>query len=229
MKNEDNVIAVFRKSLLGLDMEEEDVRRFFALGHVRLLDFSCGGIVFHYGDMPKQLYMLLSGSVRIQKDSFSGRNIMLSELDETGDVFGEVYLLLEKPYDIYVEARANTMLLSVGNEVFLSPQLDDLKPCRLLRKNLMRVLARKAYFMHNKLKVLASGSLRERIVRFLFWEIDKDGAATLPFNRETWARYLSVARPSLSRELGAMGREGIIAVDGRTIRVIDRKRFEEYL
>lgn len=48
-------------------------------------------------------------------------------------------------------------------------------------------------------------------------------------NREQMADYLSVTRPSLSREISAMAQEGIIAVDGSLLRVLDQERLEEYI
>ena len=83
--------------------------------------------------------------------------------------------------------------------------------------------------MHNKIKVLASGSLREKIVRFLFQQLGSDGKVELGISREFLAAYLAVTRPSLSRELGSMQREGILSVEGKMIRVLDMDRFEEYL
>ena len=43
------------------------------------------------------------------------------------------------------------------------------------------------------------------------------------------ASYLAVSRPSLSRELSAMQREGIIEAAGRTIHILDMEQFESYL
>ena len=83
--------------------------------------------------------------------------------------------------------------------------------------------------MHNKIKVLASGSLREKIVRFLFQQLGSDGRVDLGVSREFLAAYLAVTRPSLSRELSAMQRDGILEVEGKVIRVTDMDRFEEYL
>ena len=229
MKQTDEIFAAFRKSLLAAGMGDGDSREFLSSSQVRLRNCAQGDIVFHDGDIPRGLYVLLSGEVHIQKDSFLGRKIFLSEINEPGDIFGEVYLLLQKPYDIYVEARKNTRLLSIGSEAFSLSQMEAAPACRLVQQNLMRILARKAYFMHNKLKVMASGSLREKIARFLFWEMDKTGTIRLSISREAWADYLSVARPSLSRELSAMQTEGILSVEGKRIQVIDRARFEEYL
>mgnify|MGYP002740952295 CR=1 FL=1 len=83
--------------------------------------------------------------------------------------------------------------------------------------------------LHTKLKILASGTLREKIVRYLFPHIDEKGQIALKVSREFIAAYLAVSRPSLSRELSAMQREGIIEAAGRTIRILDMEQFEEYL
>jgi CRP-like cAMP-binding protein len=50
------------------------------------------------------------------------------------------------------------------------------------------------------------------------------GEVVLPAPKEKMAETFGVTRPSLSRELGAMAREGLIAVDGRRIAIL---RMEE--
>ena len=55
------------------------------------------------------------------------------------------------------------------------------------------------------------------------------GNRALMMNREQMADYLSVTRPSLSREISAMAQEGIIAVDGSLLKVLDQERLEEYI
>lgn len=229
MEKEQALTAIVQKSLLGSGMSTADIEAFLRSGQVNVVDYPKGGIVFHDGDLPQYLYVLLEGKVHIQKESFTGRHIFLSEIDEPGDVFGEVYLLLGRPYDMYVEAASPTRLLQVSNQAFtLQPQSVS-APVMQVQRNLMRILARKAYFMHTKLKVLASGTLREKIVRFIFWGMDAEGKLQLDYTRETWASYFSVARPSLSRELSAMQQEGIINVTGRSVQVTDREAFEAYL
>ena len=222
-------VALFQGCLLGRDMEEAGVREFLSSSQVKVREYPKGTVVFHDGDMPKYLYVLLEGRVHIQKESFTGHRIFLSEIDEPGDVFGEVYLLMGRPYDMYVEAAKDTELLVVESEAFSLSGKEVSESSRLVQRNLMRILARKAYFMHTKLKVLSSGSLREKIIRYLFWGMDEEGKICLDVSRENWAQYLSVARPSLSRELGAMQQEGLLEVRGREIRVLDKAVFDSYL
>ncbi|MBO6291266.1 MAG: Crp/Fnr family transcriptional regulator [Selenomonas sp.] len=221
--------AIFQRCLLGKNMDEGSAREFLSSSQVRIRKYPKGAAVFHDGDRPEYLYVLLEGRVHIQKESFTGRRIFLSEIEEPGDVFGEVYLLLGRPYDMYVEAARETRLLLVGSRAFSLQGGERAAPALQVQQNLLRVLARKAYFMHNKLKVLSSGTLREKIIRFLFWSMDGEGTFRLDCTRETWADYFSVARPSLSRELSALQAEGILQVQGRLIKVLDKGAFEAYL
>ncbi len=223
------LVTVFRGSLLADHMTADEARDFLSSSCVQLIEYGKGEIIFHDGDLPRFLYVLISGMVHIQKDSFSGRHICLSEINEPGDVFGEVYLLMEKNYDMYVEAVQETKILAIRSESFSLSGETEPASSRLVQRNLMRILARKAYLMHSKLKIMASGSLRERILRFLFWNIQDGDRIRLRFTREAWAGYLAAARPSLSRELSALQEEGILKVKGKEIVIMDKDKFETYL
>ena len=112
---------------------------------------------------------------------------------------------------MFVVAARETALLAIVSEAFILEARATIHVFQKVQQNLMGILSRKACFTHTKLKVMASGSLRERIVRFLFWEMGgKDNLR-------------------LSRELGAMQREGILSLDGKEIIILDQEKFEEYL
>lgn len=229
-QDKEKLIAVLQKCTLCAGMGAAEIRELLDSSQVRIKEYSKGDIVFHDGDMPRCIYILLEGEVHILKDTFSGRQIFLSEIDEAGDMFGEVYDVLEQPYDMYVEAVTKSKVLEISSHLLRFGAGGVMsKSALMVQQNLMRIFARKAYFMQGKIKVLASGSLREKIVRFLFQNLGQDGSVELSISREYMAAYLAATRPSLSRELSAMHREGILAVDGKHIRVLDMDRFEEYL
>ena len=220
------VASILRCSNLTTGMDDAEIAELLASSQVRRHVFAPGEIVFHDGDQPHSLYILLRGEVHILKDTFSGRRIFISEVNEPGDMFGEVYEVLNRPYDIYVEAAKETELLEIGSRFFTLSSQDE-SPSRsalLAERNLMRIFARKAYFMHGRIKVLASGSLREKIVRYLFQNMDTDGHVELAVSREYLAAYLAVTRPSLSRELSAMQKDGLLVIDKREVEL---KKIEE--
>lgn len=230
MQRAQEVFEVLRGNALTRGMTDEEVHALLSSSRVRLQTLAKGEIVFHEGEEPRGLYLLITGKLAIKKDTFVGRQIFLSELEEPGEMFGEVYEVLRQPYDMYVEAVTRARVLAVESALFSLAGGGELsRPALLVQQNLMRIFARKAYFMHNKIKVLASGTLREKIVRYFFQNLHPDGTVELSGSREMLAAYLAVTRPSLSRELSALVRDGILAVDGRKVRVVDMEAFESYL
>ena len=229
-KEKENATRILAQTSLAQGMNAEEVAELLASSDVTLRTYPKGALIFHDGEMPHSLYILLEGEVHILKDTYSGRQIFISEIDQPGDMFGEVYEVLKRPYDMYVRAITKVKLLEVSSHLFtLDVGETPRRSALIVQRNLMKIFAGKAYAMHTKLKILASGTLREKIVRYLFPHIDKDGYVTLTVSREFIAAYLAVSRPSLSRELSAMQREGIIEAAGRTIRIVDMERFEAYL
>lgn len=130
-------------------------------------------------------------------------------------------------YDMYVEALTQVSVLIMSSRIFTDREENSLS--RKLRENLLEVFAGKAYNMNRKLQILGSGSLRERIVRFLVECQDSEGQIHMNLSREEMADYLNITRPSLSRELGKMQEEGILELDRRQILVKDQEKMELYL
>ena len=220
---------ILGKNPLVAGLSEDELENFIASSSAKELVYEGNGAVFHEGDRPAYIYILISGAIHIQKSAFSGRHILLTTINEPGDMFGEVYLFLKQPYDIYVEADAGTRLLALSGSCFGDGGESGSRAQFVLQRNLLSVFARKAYSMNRKLQVLSGGSLREKLARLVFQEMDENGVMELDGSRETLADWLAVTRPSLSRELGAMQRDGILSVDGRKIMVADRNKFEQYL
>lgn len=68
--------------------------------------------------------------------------------------------------------------------------------------------------------MLSSGSLKKRISAYLLDSCDASGVVHLAMNREQLADYLNTERPSLSRELMKMQRDGLVTA-GRKEIIID--------
>ena len=220
---------ILKKSSLVEGMSDDMLAGLLASSKAHMAAYEKGEIIFHDGDMPGRVYILIDGKVRILKDTLSGRQMFLTEITQPGEMFGEVYLFMRHVYDMYTEAACRTVVLEISNALFSVREGDMTPLLSVLQRNLMRIFASKAYFMNVKLKVLASGSMRGKIARYLLQLPAEHGVITLADSRDAMAAYLAVTRPSLSRELSAMQSDGILAVDGRKIRILDMERFEGYL
>ena len=74
--------------------------------------------------------------------------------------------------------------------------------------------------MTKKAHILSSTTLREKIAVWLLENME-NGSVDTGMNREEMASYLGVTRPSLSREMMKMQREGIIEVEKGRIVICD--------
>lgn len=192
--------------------------------------FPKGTFIFKELDRPGQVYVLLDGKVVIAKGTLSGKRILITRIEQSGEMFGEVYAFLGKAcYPMYAEAAEDTLVLIVDNDIFFGEDGGQPRAVQKMRNNLLTVFANKAYRMNQKLRVLGGGGIREKIACFLVEQQDKEGRINGSFSREEMADYLNVARPSLSRELGKMQQEGIISLERRQIQIKDQRKLEEYL
>src|SRR5579875_596179 len=101
--------------LAGLNDEiiEAFVRR------ARQRHYPRGTVIFHKDDPGTQLYVIVSGSVKISIPSVEGKDLLLSILT-TGESFGELSLFDEEPRSATAEAMEDTVALTMGRADFLA-------------------------------------------------------------------------------------------------------------
>ena len=84
-------------SPLAKGIEETELAKLFASSRVQLRHYGRGELLFHAGDAPERLYVLVKGRVHVLQDTLSGRQIFITEITAAGDMFGEVYLFMGAP------------------------------------------------------------------------------------------------------------------------------------
>ncbi len=229
-ENQQEIYKLLQSAPLAKGLSQKELGEFLASSQVRLGKYSDGEIIFHEGDRSDRLFLLIHGRVEILANTYSGRQLILGEVEDPGDIFGEVYFFLgHKKYDMYTQAVGEVQLLEIYSQLLLGARQETMALTLRLQQNLLRIIAGKTYFIHNRLKVLSCGSLREKIARYILQLPHKGKLVQLPGGRELMAAHLAVARPSLSRELSKMQREGIISLERNQLEIIDVEAFEALL
>ncbi len=246
------VADTLKNCVLCRGMSDEEVRALckseMAAGTLRLRSINKGEYIFHEGASPRAMYILVSGRIGISRVTLSGRSILVEEITERGDIFGEVYLFLGMPYKICTEALEASEIIVMSGDMFsrsagvcsISGSDDeagghDLQKVGssaadyIMVRNMLSLLSQKAYMLSSRIQVLASPSIREKAARFILERELADGSVGTEMSREAMADYMGVTRPSLSRELGKMQTEGLIRLEGRRIVVTDQDGLEMYL
>ena len=188
--------------------------------------YVAGPYIFEQEEVPSKLFLLLEGQIQICKDFTSGKRDVLY-LVEAGNVFGEIFLFGDrKKYWYDAVAVTDVTVLEMPWDFFYHFCSNACDHHKQLTQNMLEILSEDNFKITRKLHIVSTSSLRERIAIWLIDSMDKKGNVMLKMNREQLADFLGVARPSLSRELMRMQRDGLIHVDRKMIEVCDREALE---
>ena len=187
-----------------------------------------GETVFHQEMEAKVIYALLSGRVAIVKHLISGRKNILYEVGP-GDVFGEHYFFGDsRIYKYGAEAYTDIEVLEIPWQFLFCFCNEACKHHQQLVQNMLEILSMKEWMTIKKLNIVSTVSLTERISTWLLDEAETSNVVKLKLNREELADYLGVARPSLSRALMRMQKDGLIEAGKNQIKILDEEKLENF-
>lgn len=182
-----------------------------------------GEEVFSQGEIPNYLFILEEGSVVVENISENGNRSIVNRFSKPGTVFGEVYLYLpERPYDYSCVCDVDSTILAIPKTAFVMNG-DNFKNSKVVN-NMLLILSQKAFYLNQKLLIQSGKTLREKLSRF-FLSNSKESSLELEFNREELADFLGVTRPSISREIMNMKRDGLIDVVGNKV-ILNKEKLE---
>lgn len=174
-----------------------------------------GEEVFSQGEIPNYLFILEEGSVVVENISENGNRSIVNRFSKPGTVFGEVYLYLpERSYDYSCVCDVDSIILAIPKTALVMSG-DNFKNSKVIN-NMLLILSEKAFYLNQKLLIQSGKTLREKLSRF-FLSNSKESSLELEFNREELADFLGVTRPSISREIMNMKRDGLIDVVGNKV------------
>lgn len=182
-----------------------------------------GEEVFSQGEIPNYLFILEEGSVVVENISENGNRSIVNRFSKPGTVFGEVYLYLpERSYDYSCVCDVDSTILAIPKTALVMSG-DNFKNSKVIN-NMLLILSEKAFYLNQKLLIQSGKTLREKLSRF-FLSNSKESSLELEFNREELADFLGVTRPSISREIMNMKRDGLIDVVGNKV-ILNKEMLE---
>lgn len=182
-----------------------------------------GEEVFSQGEIPNYLFILEEGSVVVENISENGNRSIVNRFSKPGTVFGEVYLYLpERSYDYSCVCDVDSIILAIPKTALVMSG-DNFKNSKVIN-NMLLILSEKAFYLNQKLLIQSGKTLREKLSRF-FLSNSKESSLELEFNREELADFLGVTRPSISREIMNMKRDGLIDVVGNKV-ILNKEMLE---
>ena len=182
----------------------------------KIINYNKGDIIFSEGDECKYVGYVLVGEVIIHTSSILYNDFLISTIKE-GDLFGVNLLFSNNPYYLgTVEANKKTSIKFISKKEYMSFVSNNLE-------EFLSYTANKFISLQQRLKVLSQKTIREKILFYLVNKSNLLNTYTIPIpKKEELARYLKIERPSLSRELANLKKDGFINYSRKSITIMKR-------
>ncbi|HWR10287.1 MAG TPA: Crp/Fnr family transcriptional regulator [Rectinemataceae bacterium] len=165
------------------------------------------------------LYILVEGEAFAEMTSDDGKVVRVESF-KAGEALATAMLFTSgQTLPVSVEARTDCRFAVIPKDSLLALCMRH-KP---ILEALLLEMGSRLFSLTEKLKAAQFISLREKLADWLLRRRELSGSATirLEATRERMAELFGVARPSLSRELGALQRLGILELSGKEIMILD--------
>ena len=207
---------VLRQSLIFSGLNEGELAELAGLAISR--SFRPGEFVLWDGDAPDWFYMVAEGRVKVLKHSSLGKEFIIAFFGP-GEMFGEVAVFENKPYPASVQAAAETKVLGIRRQDFLSFLAH--RPEVALR--IINVLGGRLRDAQGRLRDIAGERVEQRLARTLLMLSSKLGP-TIPFTRQEIADMAGTTTETAIRVMSRLKDGGIIrSLRGKTIIVDETK------
>lgn len=186
-----------------------------------------GNFLFFQGDPGEKFYLVLSGKVKVHKNSPDGKEQILM-MASPGDTFGEAALFARKNYPANAEAIEDSTLMSFSRDKFVA----------LINENpalAINMIARLSSLLHHLSRLVQQLSLEDVSTRLAGYILElmpeyKTGEKpqiTLSEKKMTLASILGTIPETLSRAFAKLTKINVIEVTGQQITVNDPAQLEE--
>ncbi len=179
--------------------------------------FTWGQIIYLQNEKATSMDIVLEGDIIIQNIDEKGNILSITSLGK-GDMLGGNLIFSNKnEYPMTVIAKRDTKLLRLKKDTIL----DLCQGEKRFLINLLELFSDKALVLTSKIHSLARKTIREKIMDFLIFEMNRQASrrVILPISKKELAERFGIERPSLQRELKKMKDEGLILYDARSITV----------
>ncbi|MBP9714381.1 MAG: Crp/Fnr family transcriptional regulator [Sterolibacterium sp.] len=201
--------------------------------HTREKRLQKGEMLFQKGDAPRGFYVIVFGQIKLAFPSSQGNEKVINILG-TRQSFGEAAMFMDRPYPVYAEALADTLLLHIARHAVNDLLAADPSFAR-------RMLAGLSMRLHALVQDVESYSLRsttQRVIGFLLQHgetEEKTGneqrneiTIALPTSKQVIASRLSLTPETLSRVFHELANSGLITVHGKDITIHDMTRLRQF-
>lgn len=208
-------LSKIKKSPLFIGITQEELARMLVCFGATIKNYEVGDMIIRQGDIVSKIYMILEGSVYIEKDSYWGRRIIIQKLNELNNI--ALGLVASRNIESIISAvcskKATIMALNFNKCSTMCTNACNHHVA--LIQNMFKILSKENIELLEKIENISQKSIRDKLLTYLSNESIKNKSSSfeINFNRQELADYLNIDRSAMSFEMSKLKNEGLIDFD----------------
>lgn len=221
------IIQIMRQCVLLQPLEPEQFDEVVQTSHA--VQLSENGILFEQGAPPTDIYLLISGSIKLQRLAPNGDEKVI-EIIHPMQTFAEAILFWGATMNpVSAIAVTQSVVVAINAETFLKLLNTSNKLCL----NLLGKLSQKLHWMVKEVDRLTLHNATFRLVDYLLSHVTKDNEGhsdvSLAAPKHVIASRLSIKPETLSRSLKDLSKQGLIKLDGSHIELLEIEKLRQLI
>lgn len=216
---------------LTQNIDLSDLNKVLNIINPLILSYKKNTMIKNENDIANKSGFVLEGQVANVKDKKNGDRVII-QVYKPGELFGEGFAFSNDPkWTSSIIAKTDCTILFIHNEWINGTREADIIPYIKFLKNFVAIECDKTNQLSTHLKFFKTKTVREKIASFLLQESHSQNSTTimLDYDRNELAEFLSIPRPSLSREFSKMKKEGLIDYYKSSIKILNEQKMLDLL
>lgn len=201
-------IDIIQSNILFKNISMEKLEELFKFDELSIKKYSKDEVIYFQNEECKTFDILLEGKVSVQNLDENG-NILNVANFYSGDSFGGHLIFADNNfYPMNLISKSSSVILKIKKFLVLKLCQTDSN----FLQEMLRSISNKTIIISNKIHDISLKTIRDCIIDYLKYEYKLQNSLKLnmTMSKKEWAEKIGVHRPSLSRELMKMKREGLI-------------------
>lgn len=170
-------------------------------------------VILSAGNITKEIGIIKSGSVNIEKIDIWGNKSILSNFS-VGHTIAEAYAITNEIMMVDVVAAENSELIFLNVQALLSKNNSKYRWYTHILENLIKLSSEKNLVLANRIFCITPKNVRSRLLTYLNEQriIHDSNEFDIPFNRQQMAEYLNLDRSALQKSCQICKMKGYLTI-----------------
>jgi CRP-like cAMP-binding protein len=202
------------------NISQKNKDKLFKIFRASTVKYTKGINIIDYMDRTNSIGIIESGSIDIIQTDYDGNETLIDNLN-SNDLFGSTIYSIVLSDECSIVTKENTIVTFIDYREIENAEFIKSDFYITFVQNLLAIIFEQMSLKNKRIDILTKKTIRNKLLTY-FRQLSKEQGTksiTLPFSLTTLARFISVDRSAMIRELKYLKEEGMIDQKTKKIRL----------